>query len=250
MEDKSFKQRLVYSSFIMPIRLALMFELPMTELVDLMQMATFHETKRRGLKMREVSELLDISMRKVSLMSQRLRRNFSEEDDLGLARRIEFMLWVEPLSEARILQVMRNDSVEEVKAALEQLLEDKRVLVCEEDGARIFQVSKQEYRLVSKEWSVRLDGVNNLLSNVANAIDARFFHTDDRAFARTVSFRIRDEDLPQLEQLYKELIWPRLKSLDEAAHEDLDAHVIDLSILWAPYEFILNHLKEKKGEQK
>lgn len=248
MEDKTLKHRLVYSSLVLPIRLALLFKIPMKDLVDLLQMAAFHETKRRGLKMREVSELLDVSMRKVSLLSQRLRRNFADEEmEEELPRRIEFMLWAEPLSQARLIQVMRRDDAEDVLNAVEQLIEEGRVEVDHSQEQPIYRVVKHEFRLVSPEWTARLDGVNNLLSNIANALDARFFHEDERAFARTISFRVRDQDMDALKSMYRDVIWQTLSQLDEQAHDDPDAHVIDMSIVWAPYEFIFNTLEQQRS---
>ena len=234
-------QRVIYSCLTLPARLALRFELPMKDLVDLMQMSAFHETKRRGLKMREISELLDVSMRKVSQLSSRLRRNFAEEEAVeALPRRIEFMLWAEPLSEARLHQVTRGASKEEVDEAIAQLITQKRVRATQgDDGQLVYEVVRSEFRLVSPEWTARLDGLNNLVSNVANVIDARFFHDDQRAFARTLSLRVREQDLARMRDLYTTVIWETLREIDEAAKHDASAHEIDLSILWAPYDFIL-----------
>lgn len=242
--NEKMRHRVVYSCLLLPVRLGLAFGLSMRELIDLLQMAAFHETRRRDMKMREVSELLDVSMRKVSQLSSRLRRNFAAEEILEeLPRRIEFMLWAEPMSEARIHQVLRGASGEEVDEALDLLVEQARVRRITEGDSVTYEVSRAEFRLVSQDWLARLDGLNNLVANLANAVDARFFEDEPAAFARTVSLRIRPEDLDRLHALYSDQIWETLRELDAAAHDDPTARPIDLSIAWAPYEFVLRKLR-------
>ena len=48
----------------------------------------------------------------------------------------------------------------------------------------------------------------------------------------------REMDMPRLHALYNDVIWETLRELDALAKEDEDAQEIDLSLVWAPYEFI------------
>ncbi|MEO1271243.1 MAG: hypothetical protein AAFX99_24390 [Myxococcota bacterium] len=118
--EQETRTRVIYSVLVPAVRLAFVFRVPLKELGDLLQMAYYHETKRRGLKMRETSEQLGVSMRKVAQLSKRLKRNFLKpESDYGLPRQIEFMLWAEPLSELRIGQALPHEHGEAIVAALE-----------------------------------------------------------------------------------------------------------------------------------
>ena len=101
---------------------------------------------------------------------------------------------------------------------------------------------------MSQDWLARLDGLNNLLSTVANAVDARFFQDNPHAFARTVSLRVREEDMPKLHALYNDVIWDTLRELDALARDDESAQEIDLSLVWAPYEFIQRNYTYEEDE--
>lgn len=227
-------RRVVYALLMPPTRLAELLRVPLKDLGDWTQMAYFHETKRRGLKMREAAELLDVSMRKVALLSKRLKQGFVDADEEhGLPRKVEFMLWAGPLSEARIAQAL-NLPAEEVQAALASLVEQGRVELVP-GRTPTYQVVASEFRLVRSQWTARLDGLNNLLGSVVGAVYGRFFVGDPRAFARTVSLRVRKEDLPKLEILYQNVLWPALVELDKASKGAAETEEIDLTILWAPY---------------
>jgi hypothetical protein len=73
---------------------------------------------------------------------------------------------------------------------------------------------------------------------VTNAVYGRFFQAEPRAFARTLSLRLRPQDRQALTELYEEVIWKRLAALDERAKDDPQAESVDVSLVWAPYEYI------------
>src|SRR5690606_15670193 len=198
----------------------------------------YQETKRRGLKMREASDVLDVSMRKVALLSKRLKQNFLDaEHEVELPRRIEFMLWAEPLSSARIKQVLTDVEEQEIDEAIEMLDAQGRIEL--QDGRTpTWTVKRNEFRLVHDNMLSRIDGLNNLLASLANAVFGRFFEREVRAFARTLSLRVRETDLPRLQSLYEDVLWETLRRLDADAHGNDDAIEMDVSILWAPYEYV------------
>ena len=241
------KLRVVYTMLLPSVRLAKAFKLSMKDVGDFAQMAYYHELKRQGLKMREASSLLDVSMRKVALLSKRLKRNFiTAEREHGLPRRVEFMLWANPLSPARLEQAMPDVSPQDIAEALQTLESQGRVRQIE-GRTTTYEVVRTEFRLVQDSWLARIDGLENLLGSVTAAVYARFFDGDESAFARTVSLRVRREDLPRLRKLYEEKIWAELVALDEAAKGDPEAESMDVSIVWAPYEYIKR--REAGGEE-
>jgi hypothetical protein len=69
---------------------------------------------------------------------------------------------------------------------------------------------------------------------VSHAVRARLFRGDERAMVRNLQLRIRPEDIPQLKALYEEVIWERLRLLDERAAACEDAVPLNFAICWAP----------------
>lgn len=239
--------RVVYALLAPAVRLALNFEVSVKDLTRWLHMAYYQEARSRGMKNREIAESLGVSMRKLAALSSQLKRNFLPEEDLHkLPRRIEYMLWAGPLSSARIKQTLPEiDPPERVDEALEMLIKQGRIRALE-DRLQRFEVVKSEFRLVDDELGARLDGLGNLTSSVSNAVYSRFFAGPSvPAFARTLSFRVRKASVARLRKLYDEVIWETLRKLDEEAsgEPDEDVEQIDLSLLWAPHEFLRAKLK-------
>lgn len=237
IDEVELRQRVLYALLGPVAALALELGVTAKDVGELQQMALFHETKRRGLTLAQASDLLDVSMRTASRLSKLLKENFlSPEARHALPRRIEFMLWPAPLSEARIFQVLTDvDDPDEVSNALAVLVEEGRV---ERQVGRTvtYSIAASRRRLVRDQWLARVDALGNLAGNLANVVFARFFDGDPRAFARTLTLRVRDQDLPKLTELYEEVLWKHLSALDEAARGDASAVSLDLSVFWAPYE--------------
>lgn len=240
-EREALRQRVLYALLTPALRLGFRFRVSLRALGQLVQMGAYHETRRQGLKTHEVAELLEVSARKVALLSSQLKQNFLDAEQAhGLPRRVEFMLWAQPLSAARIKQVLPGEDAADVDAALASLLQQGRVRLEAQGRNEVYVVSKARSRLVDPEWGARLDGLQTLMDTVTNAVYARFFRGDPAAFARTLNLRVRDADLPKLTALYQDVIWPALVALDEAAQGDDTARAMDLSLLWAPYEYLRN----------
>ena len=240
--QRDLARRLVYSLLRPPLALAHRARLPLKEVQHWAETAYFHELKLGGLKSVEMAELLDVSRRKVVQLSNQLKTNFAEvEEAVTLPRKIEFMLWSGPQTEGRIVQAFTVGEggiheEEEVQRALVALVEEGRA---QREAGRppIYRVPARNFRLYQDNLLARLDGLSNLLDSLARTIAGRFLDDDERAFARTLNFRIRRQDLPALRRLYEEQIWPRITELEarvEAGEEDVE--VMDLSVFWGPGE--------------
>lgn len=224
--------RVVFSLLRPAILLSRVFALPLRDVRKWFELAYFRELRRQGLSVREASEALDVSVRKVAELSAELKRNFFDPERAeGLPRRIEFMLTNGPMTEGRIRQALSEHSDAEVDAALGLLVEELRV---ERISGRtpVYSVAARETRLVRPGWRARIDGLNQLVSTVSEVVWGRFFRNDARAFARTLQLRVRQQDLQRLHDLYEQHIWPALRGLDEAAADDDDAIPLTLSLLW------------------
>ncbi|WP_373047935.1 hypothetical protein [Vulgatibacter sp.] len=232
--EKELAEQVVYALLLPAARLALALGVPVREVADQLEVAYFHETRRQGLKTREAAERMGASLRKVADLSSRLKQRFLHTNETHeLPRRIEFLIWAGPESEARICQALPDVEPRAVAKALQLLVEQQRARRIEGRTIR-YEALKAERRLVADSLFSRLDALQNLAANLAHAVYGRFFRGEARAFARTLAFRIRPEDLPRLQQLYEEQIWPALKALDEAARGAADADALDFSVLWAP----------------
>lgn len=231
-------ERVTYSMLATAARLAGAFDLPLKGVGRQLQTAYFQVLRDRGLKLREISERLEISPSLAATFSKRLKeRFFAPEGAPALSRRIEFMLWAEPMSEARLLQVLPGEEPDDVAAAVAELLAEGRV-VRDDDRIGRLRTARGASRLVRDELRGRIDGLNHLLGGVAQAVYARFFAPGEPAFARVLTLRVRPEDLPELERLYRERIWPTLEALDAAAQGHDDARAMEVVVTWAPYRLI------------
>lgn len=233
------QRRVIYSLLRPAVRLARRFSIPLKEMVHWLELAYFHELKDSGLTQREAASLFDVSTRKVAQLAARLKQNFFDpERDEELPRRIEFMLWAGPESAGRIHQSLSGYSKAEIDRALQLLVDQERVI--RRDGrTTYYEVPSSEFRLYRDRWLAKIDGLNNHLVSVVDSVFGRFFKDDSRAFARTLNFRIRKDDIAELRTLYEEVIFPTLRDLDEAAKaspdDGGDSVEMGLSINWAPH---------------
>jgi hypothetical protein len=248
ISDNELQERVIYSLLRPAVRLARLFKVPLKDIVAWVELAYFHELKDAGLTQRDSASVFDVSTRKVAQLAARLKQNFFKpEHDQGLARRIEFVLWAGPESQGRIHQSLSGHSKQEVRHALELLVEQQRVIKI--DGRTVYyEVPTSEFRLYQDHWMAKIDGLNNHLFSVVDSIFGRFFKDDERALARTLNFRIRNQDIVKLRKLYEEVIFPRLRDLDEAAKaanedanspDDSQPNIVEmaLSINWAPHRY-------------
>ncbi len=239
IEAQELRERVLYALMEPAGRLARVFRTPLTSFRDYAEVAYYHETKRHGMKMKDVAGLMDVSMSKVALLSRALKGNFLTDDaSASLPRRIEFMLWAQPLTLAKIKQVLTDAKAQEVNRAIRELVEQGRVRKERRDANTVYALQITSDRRVWDSWIARVDGLQNAVRNVADAVYARFFlPPNDAAFARTLTFRARPEDLGRLRAFYEERLFELVTQLDTAAEDDPENSVaISLSVFWAPYD--------------
>ena len=95
------------------------FELraPLDWLKGAIQTATFAAGRSRGAGLREVGEALDVSISKVALLSRDFKQGmFGSDEGEALELHIERMLSAEPLTLARLNQVLPETSISEAWA--------------------------------------------------------------------------------------------------------------------------------------
>ena len=227
------RSRAVYSLLLPAVRLAGWLGIPLKEVQRWLQLAYFRELRGGGRTLQETADALGVAMRTAAELSRRLKDNFFlPERDHELPRRVEFMLWAEPASRARLCQVL-DAAPADVDAAIDRLIAEQRIRLAD-DRPDVFEVTSTQARLVKPSWMARIDGVNNLMRNVAAATYDRVLDQSPLALLRTLSFRIARDDVAELKALYEEHIFPRLAALEERAVGREDAITMDFSVLWAP----------------
>jgi len=229
------ERRVIFSLLLPAARCAATFGIPIKELTNFIQLAYFRQLRSQGATLREAGESMDVSTRSAKRLAQRLRETFfAPEVEHELPRRIEFVLWAQPMSRARLLQTVDVDE-DELDRALAHLVREERVRL--EDGRTpTYHATRPVTRLAMREdWVSRIGSLNSLMENVSNTVFGRFFGRNDASFARTISFRLRDEDVAELRRFYEEHLIPKLTELEQNAHSDPQTTKMQLSLLWAPY---------------
>lgn len=234
MEDTDLVRRLTYAALRPAARLAVRGGMSLRDMKKLVELAYYQEARRRGLKMKEVAELMSVSMAKVGLLSKGLKEYFLQPElEHGIGRQIISLLWATPLSEARITQALPEYDDEEVRAALDRLVERGHLHRTDERTEQ-YSLGAPMHRLETDPWMAKVDGFNTLLTTVSAAVRRRFFLPDERAMVRNVAFRVRPEDVDRLREHYERELFPLICELDEAVQGDEESVPIRLSMLWAP----------------
>ena len=247
LDNKELSTRVLYAFIQASAELSALFGVGLKTFERLSHMAAFHVLRKRRVDLNDIAIQLGVSRRKVDQLSRLLKDHFFEqfiapEDGEALQRRIEFILWAQPVSDSRLKQVLPDEDPIEVEAALNALIQDNRVLI--KDGK--YGITTPERRLVRDDWLARVGGLTHQLSTVSKAAVGRFIKDDERAFARTVSLRVRHDRLVALEALYRDEIWPLLASLDAECSDcpETESMTVNFSVCWTPDN--PNNLKHKK----
>ena len=248
-------RRVLFSMMSPVAKLSSTQSVGLKELTKMMRLSYFRRLRHRGSTLREIGEALDVSVRTAKRLSKQLKENFfAPELEHELLRRIEFMLWAAPMSKARLHQVIEDAGEDDIAEALAQLQREERIHELD-DRPGFYEATRPGAgtRLVRQGLVARIGALNAFMDNVTNAIYGRFFVDEEAAFARTLSFRLRPQELDELRALYEEVIWPRLRELDALAEQDpgddeaparAEPLALQLSMCWAPYELIERRQEE------
>lgn len=236
IDEEELRDRVAYALFSPAMRLALRKRIPLSWLKKTAETAYFHEARKREMTLKEITQVMGISISKAALLSKQLKQGLMQPDvEYALPRQIEYMLWAGPLTMGRINQNLTTTPRPEIEAAVEGLIAEQRIERVGEGSDATYRLDIRAERRVWDNWLARLDGLNRALRSVGDAVLIRFFGPEGpEAFARTLSFHIRREDLPALQKFYNEQLFPFIAALNEAAEDDRDdVTVVNLSVFWA-----------------
>lgn len=239
---------MLYGLLVGAARVARMCRIPMAEVAELLQMASFREARSHGLRLKEVASLLGVSLRKASQLSQRLKSNFlGVEQAVTLPRRIEFLLWAEPMSRTKIRRAMHDQEPRDVDDAIDTLLEQQRIRERRDRRTVVYERVAQNSRLIGADDRSRLDGLNHAVGVLTSAIFGRFFRDEDKAFYRTISFYVRAEDLGELRAFYDSL-WERVQALEDRAQRDPNALRMEVTLAYAPHNYLAEETRDDSAQ--
>ena len=179
---------------------------PLEWLKGAIQTATFAAGRSRGVGLREVGESLDVSISKVALLSKDYKQGMFGSSDRGAALEltIERMLSSEPLTLARLNQVLPEVSISDIEEALDRLEASERIS-CEGEGD--FALYHLELDADGSAWDkllLGLDGLRGALESVTAGVLARAgVHDRETGGAGVSSQRLRlpKDALGHLEEL-------------------------------------------------
>lgn len=254
IDQRELERRLVHALARLVARFAGAFEMPLAELVDLVQAAHLQTLRERGLTLGDIGRRMDVSERHAKRLMKQLRESFLDtERSYDLPVRIEFMLWAQPMSAARLKQVMK-DEAGAIDQAIERLVDSGRVVVDKvEGGARtpLLRPTTEVQSLVRDTWLARIGALNSFVGNLGDAVWGRFVDASPRSFARTLSFLVREEDAPELQRFFSETLVPFMSGLDAAA-ADADAarrEPYRLSLCWSPFESMTRAVETREARE-
>ncbi len=254
IDGKELERRLVHALARLVGRFAGAFSLPLGDLVDLVQAAQLQVLRERGLTLAEIGQRMNVSERHAKRLLKQLRESFLDtERSYDLPVRIEFMLWAQPMSRARLKRVMK-DEPRAIDDALARLMADGRVA---EGAGRtpLLRPTAAVQSLVRDTWMMRIGALNSFLASLGDAIYGRFLSGSPRSFARTLNFLVRPEDEPLLQRFFEDTLVPFATRLDEQAHatpgegEAAAGEPFRLSVCWSPYEWMTRAVEALEAER-
>lgn len=231
--DQLVNRRIVFSMLRPPAMVAARLGFPLKDLTNFIRLSYFRELRESGATLAEAAELIDVSTRTMKRLNAELRSDFFlPEVEHTLARRIEFMVWAEAKTLARMGQLLPGVPREDIETALEVLKAEGRVSE-ESEGRQVrYRATQPVSRLVDEGFARRIGALNSLMQNVAETVIARFIAPKEVSFARTLNFRIRPEDHDELRAAYDTLL-NKMLELETRVDPQAGSLPIRLSVLWS-----------------
>lgn len=230
----TFARRLVFALLIPAVRVARRAGLHLGDLVNLVELASVYDHRRQGHTQSAIADALNVGRRKVTTLVTQLKTNFFEpghnEEELGLLRRIEFLVWPEPLSEARILQHLKGTDTDMVRRALLQLKAQARVVQRPDGRYETFR----ESRIVSPDVAKRVDGLRNMMVAIDELVERRFMQPVQQGLARIVRLYVDESLMEELSTFYATIVYPKLDLLEQRSLGLDSKRPVAVGYFWAP----------------
>jgi hypothetical protein len=151
-------------------RLAASQRLSLTELKRLIESAYYAELRQRDLTVRETCDLLEISPSKAALLAQSLRQallHATPSVDALDADIIAALLWHEPLSLAKLNQILPGARYATLRAILDDLLKQGRVRAEHRSAESPYRLVLDPTHRPEDRWIEQLDQLAQQLDDAA-----------------------------------------------------------------------------------
>lgn len=232
LTQEAVDRRIIFSMLRPAVYLAARLGFPLRDLTNFIRLSYFRELREGGVTLADAAEKMEVSTRTAKRLNQELRSDFFlPEVEHTLARRIEFMLWAQPITLARIAQLLPGVPRGEVITAMQRLEDEGRIERINGRSTR-FGTTRLVTRLVDEDFSRRIGALNSLLQNVSETVVSRFIERRAVAFARTLNFRIRAEDAEELNLAYQAFL-EQMVALEARIEQNSESIPVRLSILWS-----------------
>lgn len=227
--------RLVYSVLKPAVRLAARFNLTMSRVTELVQLAYFEELRRTHPQhLKDVARSLGVSLRTAASLSQRFKADFFRpETDVEPQRRITELLLGRSLQAEEIRAELADLSAEDVQRALDALVA-RNWVARDADGTHSVDVRLRSF--VDADMSRRVDALNNQMAVLTDAVWARFVRGDEHAVARTWVFAADPAAVLELMQFTIQQLRHGVVDLEEAASAQDVHRMHGITIALAPVE--------------
>jgi transcriptional regulator with XRE-family HTH domain len=192
-----YKQRIVFSLLRAAVRVAQRLDVPLDQLVGLLEMAAFREAReQQGLELAEIAGRFGKSLRTVSSLNRRFRGDFfSAEDEVALRREVAMSLDRAPAARDVLATRFPAISAEALRGAVHDLLREGRVL--ETEGVLRRDPEMHDF-FDATDIAARVDGLNRQMDIVADTVWNRWIEPGKQATARTYVFTSSDADFDAL----------------------------------------------------
>lgn len=225
-----FSRTVVFSLLEPALKLAEHTGVQAADLQQWIRVGYFLMLREGGATIADAARKLGVSEPTANRIARQLRSDFlTPWVEHELPKQIVFTIWRKPRTRAKLAQLFPAVTTEELDEALGELVREERVGFS--DGR--YRTTAKEDRLVQSGESARLGALQSLLDSLATVVRARFVERSDKAFARTVSFRLPPGGEARLQAFYEETLWPFLSELEDEAEAKGSSAVQQLSIFWS-----------------
>lgn len=204
IELEELQDRMVFAALRPGGMLARRFGFTLNRLKKTLETVYFQETRDRGLSLREISDVMQISMSKTSLLSRQLKQAFMSEASDNIKLRLEYMLANEPMTLARINQVITDAKFVEIERSLRELVDSGRIIREGRGSESTYHLNLDPERGDWDIWLMRLRSIERALKLVARAIAQH--HDDEGMPPRITKIRVPRRLLQRLGDSHED-VW-------------------------------------------
>lgn len=200
--------------------LARTLSLSLDDLVELTTLAYFKELRQRGMSQSQIARRMDRSLRSIASIAANARGRIGRGPTSARSRLIRLVTDTladgVPRSISELHALLPRTKLADLRDAATALLTQQ---VIERAGRKV-HIKAHELNLVEADLEHRIDALRHFLSVFTQATRVRFFEPGSKkeAFARTSTFSVAPDKLPELrERIYRTVLQMLLEADADAS---------------------------------